>query len=168
MIIRDATEQDLPAILAIFNQVIETSTAVYRDVGVPLEERRDWMLGRQAKGFPVLVAEAGAGPVGFASFGSYRDYPGYRFTVEHSVHVDAGQRGTGVGSALLTGLIERGEAMRMRTMLGMIDADNAGSIRFHERHGFAQTGRLREVGYKFGRWLDVVVMQRDLGGGPQA
>ncbi len=165
MDIRGAEERDLEAILAIFNHVIETSTAVYRDAPVPLEERRAWAEGRWSREFPVLVAERDGTVIGFASYGPYRDYWGYRFTVEHSVHVDAAARGSGAGTALVRALLDRAQAQGLHLMIGAIDAENAGSIRFHERLGFEESGRLREVGHKFGRWLDVVFMQKRLSSG---
>jgi L-amino acid N-acyltransferase YncA len=100
--------------------------------------------------------------VGFAAFGGFRPWPGYRFTVEHSVHVRADRRGQGVGAALMTPLIERAAALGMHVMIAGIDADNERSIRFHERLGFTRVAHLREVGFKFGRWLDLVLMQRVL------
>ena len=158
--IREAQEADLPAILDIYNDVVATSTAIYRDEPATLEDRRSWLAARRAEGQPVLVAVEGGEVVGFAGFGGFRPWPGYRFTVEHSVHVRADQRGQGVGAALMTPLIERAAALGMHVMIAGIDADNAGSIRFHERLGFTQVGHLREVGFKFGRWLDLVLMQR--------
>ena len=160
--IRDAEERDLEAILAIFNEVIASSTAVYRDEPVPLEERRAWFDGRRARDFPVLVAVQDGRVVGFASYGPYRDYWGYRFTVEHTVHIGSGARRGGVGTALVEALIGRARAQGLHLMLGAVDGENAGSIRFHEKLGFEQGARIREVGYKFGRWLDVVFMQKRL------
>jgi L-amino acid N-acyltransferase len=162
MPVRAAGEADLPGILAIYNEVIRTSTAVYTDDPVPLADRAAWFAGRQAQGYPVLVAEDAAGIAGFASFGDFRAWPGYRFTVEHSVHVADGRRGQGIGTALMRVLLERGAALGKHVMVAGIDADNGGSIRMHERLGFEQTGHLKEVGWKFGRWLDLVFMQRKL------
>jgi L-amino acid N-acyltransferase YncA len=163
MIIRDATHDDLPAILAIFNEVIKTSTAVYRDDPVPLDERRDWFDARKRGGYPVLVAEADGKVIGFSSFGEFRGaYPGYRHTVEHSVHVDKGARGTGAGTALLEALFPHAAALGKHVMIGAIDAANEGSLRFHARLGFTQTGLLPEVGFKFGRWLDPAFVQRTI------
>src|SRR5262245_49962388 len=95
--IRDASPTDLPALLAIYNDVVATSTAIYRDEPATLEDRRSWLAARQADGHPVLVAIDGGALVGFAAFGGFRPWPGYRFTVEHSVHVRADRRGQGVG-----------------------------------------------------------------------
>lgn len=162
--VRDATEADLPGILAIYNEVIATSTAVFSDQPVALEERRAWFVARVGQGYPVLVAEGGDGSVlGFASFGDFRAWPGYRHTVEHSVHVRADARGQGIGSALLPPLFERAADLGKHPDRAGIDAANAGSIRMHERLGFERAGHLRQVGRKFDRWLDLVLMQRLLG-----
>jgi phosphinothricin acetyltransferase len=162
MDIRDAREDDLPALLAIYNDVIATSTAIYADVPVTLDSRRDWWGARVAQGYPVLVAADESGIVGFASFGDFRAWPGYRFTVEHSVHVRADRRGAGVGSALMQPLIARASALGKHVMVAGVDASNAASIRFHERLGFERVAHFKEVGFKFGRWLDLVFLQRFL------
>lgn len=162
MLIRDATEADLPAILAIYNDVIATSTAVYTEAPATLEDRRAWLGGRAASGFPVLVAVEGVSALGFASFGDFRPWPGYRHTVEHSVHVAAPARGQGIGTALVAALLPRAAALGKHVMVAGIDAANEGSIRMHERLGFERAGLLREVGRKFDRWLDLLFMQRRL------
>lgn len=160
MQIQDATEADLPGILAIYNEVIATSTAIYSYEPVTLADRREWWRARAAQGYPVLVAADASGVLGFASFGDFRAWPGYRFTVEHSLHVRADCRGQGVGTQLLTALLPRAAACKKHIMIAGVDAANAASIRFHERSGFTQVGHLREVGYKFDRWLDLVFLQR--------
>lgn len=157
--VRDAREDDLAAVLAIYNDVIHTTTAVYRDDPATLEERREWWQARTAQGYPVLVAVENDAVVGFASFGDFRAWPGYRFTVEHSVHVRADRRGSGVGQALMPPLIARARRLGKHVMMAGVDADNDGSIRFHERLGFERVGHLREVGFKFGRRLDLVFLQ---------
>ena len=162
--VRDATEADLPGILAIYNEVIATSTAVFSDRLVTLEERQAWFAARAGQGYPVLVAVGGDGSVlGCASFGDFRAWPGYRYTVEHSVHVRADARGRGIGTALMPPLLERAAGLGKHVVVAGIDADNAGSIRMHERLGFERAGHLRQVGRKFDRWLDLVLMQRLLG-----
>jgi L-amino acid N-acyltransferase YncA len=164
MILRDATAEDVPGILAIYNEVIATSTAVYIDDPVSLADRQAWFAARQAEAYPVLVATEGDAVLGYASFGTFRGpWPGFRYSVEHSVHIRNDQRGKGVGGLLIEPLIARAEAMGKHIMIGAIDADNAGSIRFHERFGFEISGHMKEVGFKFGRWLDLVWMQRRLG-----
>ena len=162
--VRDAREEDLAGVLAIYNDVIATTTAIYRDDPATLEDRREWWQARAALGYPVLVAVEEGEVVGFASFGDFRASPGYRYTVEHSVHVRAGRRGSGLGQALMQPLIARARALGKHVMMAGVDADNAGSIRFHERLGFERVGHLREVGFKFGRRLDLVFLQRMLDG----
>ncbi len=157
--IDEAREADVAAILAIYNEVIATSTAVYSDTPVTLEDRLVWFRGRLAQGYPVLVARDPE-VAGYATFGDFRAWPGYRFTVEHSVHVRADRRGRGIGSQLVRALIPRAAAMGKHVILGGIDADNAASIRMHERLGFERTAHLKQVGRKFDRWLDLVFMQK--------
>lgn len=160
MIIRDAELADLPGILEIYNEVICHSTSVYATDPVTLEDRRIWLEARRARGFPVLVSVESGTVAGFASFGDWRAPNGYRYTVEHSVHVRSDLRGQGHGSRLVDALIERGRSLQLHVMMGGIDAANRDSIRFHERLGFTKVAEIREVGRKFGRWLDLVFMQR--------
>jgi L-amino acid N-acyltransferase YncA len=160
MQIRDASESDLPDLLAIYNEVIATSTAIYCDRSVTLEDRTRWWRARFAQGYPVLVAIDPSGVLGFSTFGDFRPWPGYRFTVEHSVHVRTNCRGQGVGKELVKALFPRATALGKHVMIAGVDAANEGSIRFHERLGFERVGHLREVGYKFDRWLDLVFLQR--------
>jgi L-amino acid N-acyltransferase len=158
----DASEADLEGLAAIYNDVIAHSTAVFTATPVSVDERRRWWQARIAQGYPVLVARDGQGVAGFASFGDFRAWPGYRFTVEHTLHVRADARGRGTGTQLLRALIERARSLGKHAMIAGVDADNAVSIRLHERLGFTRAGRLREVGYKFDRWLDLVFLQRAL------
>jgi L-amino acid N-acyltransferase YncA len=160
MDIRDAGESDLPGLLAIYNDVIATSTAIYSYLPVTLEDRTEWWRARVALGYPVLVAADGAGVLGFSTFGDFRTWPGYRFTVEHSVHVRSDCRGRGIGKQLVAALFPRATALGKHVMIAGVDAANEASIRFHERLGFEKTGHLREVGHKFDRWLDLVFLQR--------
>ncbi len=160
--IRAAREEDLPGLLAIYNDVIATSTAVYSDAPVSLEDRRSWWTARQRQDYPVLVASDASGVVGFASYGDFRTWPGYRFTVEHSVHVRADRRGQHVGRMLMLELLTRAHQRGKHVMIGGVDAANESSIAFHERLGFERSALLREVGFKFGRWLDLLLMQRRL------
>jgi phosphinothricin acetyltransferase len=167
MEIREATGQDLPGMLAIYNDVVATSTAIYREQPMAPGEYEQWWRARVAQGYPVLVAVSGDAVVGFATFGDFRTWPGYRFTVEHSVHVRADQRGGGIGSMLVRALIERATQLGKYVMIAGVDAENAASIQFHERLAFEAGAHLREVGFKFGRWLDLVLMQRKLGSDPE-
>jgi phosphinothricin acetyltransferase len=163
--IRDALEEDVPGILAIYNDVIATSTAVYRDDPASLDDRLQWFVARRAQSYPVLVAAGESGILGFASYGDFRAWPGYRFSVEHTVHIRADERGRGVGTTLMRALMRRATAQEKHVMIGGVDADNESSLRFHERLGFVRAARLRQVGFKFGRWLDLVFVQRILNAG---
>jgi L-amino acid N-acyltransferase len=163
MLIRQAQEHDLPQILAIYNEVIATSTAIYTTQPTSLAERADWSDQRRQQGFPVLVAAEGDSILGLASFSEFRGaWNGYRYSVEHSVHVRADARRRGVGRRLVEALFPLAAALGKHVMVGAIDAANEGSIRFHERLGFERVGHLKEVGRKFDRWLDLVFMQRFL------
>jgi len=153
---------DLQGLVAIYNDVIATSTATFTTTAVTLAERRDWWRARIAQGYPVLIVRDAHGVAGFGTFGEFRAWPGYRHTVEHTLHVRADARGRGIGSQLLLALMERARSAGKHVMIAGIDGDNTGSIRLHERLGFTQAGRLREVGYKFDRWLDLVFLQRAL------
>lgn len=165
MTIDDAREADLPAILAIYNEVIATSTAVYSETPVTLEDRVAWWRTRTTQlGYPVLVARDDSGVLGYATFGDFRTWPGYRFTVEHSVHVRADARGHGVGTQLVETLMSRARALGKHVMIGGVDADNAVSLRMHERLGFERVAHMKQVGWKFGRWLDLVFVERTLEG----
>lgn len=170
--VRAAAAGDVPAILAIYNEVIASSTAIYALEPTTLAERQAWFAARRAAGCPVLVASGGGGEVlGFASYGDWRgSWPGYRYTVEHSVHVRHDGRGAGVGTALVQALFPLALAQGKHVMVGGIDAANEGSIRFHQRLGFERVAHFREVGHKFGRWLDLVFVQRllDAPGAPRA
>ena len=158
---RAANEEDLPDLLSIYNEVIATSTAIYRDDPTTLEERTAWFRARGVAGFPVVVAEQGGAVVGFASYGEWRGaFPGYRHTVEHSVHVAQGLRGAGVGAALMGHLLDLARDAGVHAMVGAVDADNAASLGFHARLGFSEAAHFHEVGRKFGRWLDLVFVEK--------
>ena len=163
MIVRDASEAELAGILAIYNHAVAHSTAIWNDVLVDLDNRREWWRGRIGAGFPVLVSVDAEGMVlGYASYGPFRPFDGYRQTVEHSVYVAENARRRGVATALLASLEARVRAAGMHVMVGGIAADNEASLDLHRRLGFSETGRLPEVGQKFGRWLDLVFMQKRL------
>lgn len=162
--IRDATEADLPRILEITNDAIANTTAIWSVAPATLETRRAWLLDRQGRGSPVLVAAEGDVVLGFASYGDFRPWDGYLHTVEHSLYVYPDAQGRGVGRALLATLIERAEAQGKRAMVAGIEAGNTASVTLHRRVGFEEAGLLREVGHKFGHWLDLLFMQKLLPG----
>jgi len=162
MELRHAERKDLPGILSIFNEVIVNSSAVYFFAPVELGEREAWFENRRAKGYPVIVAVDGSKVLGFASFGDWRSAPGYAWTVEHTVHVQAECRGSGIGSALVSELLVLAKTMGKHVMIGGIDAENTRSLAFHVRLGFEPVAHFREVGRKFDRWLDLLFVQRQL------
>lgn len=160
MTIEDATATDLPAILAIYNDAVEHTTAIWNETLVDLDNRRAWLAERQGQGFPVLVAHDAAGEVlGYASYGTWRSIEGFRHTVEHSLYVRSDQRGQGLGPLLMQALIERAKAAGLHVMVAAIEAQNSASIRLHERLGFTISGQMSQVGRKFDRWLDLTFMQ---------
>lgn len=159
MQIRDAVQSDIEEITVIYNEVLMNSTAIYNDRPATVEERTSWWRSRVSQGFPVLVADDGGPIAGFATFGDFRAWPGYRFTVEGTVHIRSGSRGQGVGTELLKAILARAKAMGKHIMIAGVDADNTASLKFLERFGFVHAGHLREVGYKFERFLDLVFMQ---------
>jgi L-amino acid N-acyltransferase len=160
MQVRDATEADLPMILAIYNEIIANTTAVYSENPVTLDDRRAWWLARVAQRYPVLVAYDSGSVCGFATFGDFRAWPCYRHTIEHSVHVRADCRGQGLGKRLVTELLPRAATLGKHVMIAGVDAANSASIGMHESLGFERVAHFREVGRKFGRWLDLKFMQR--------
>lgn len=160
MTLANAVREDMGGILAIYNDVIRTSTAVYSDVEFTPERGDAWFDAKAAQGFPFIVARDASGIIGFGTFGEFRAWPCYEYSVEHSIHVRADRRGCGIGRALLNHLVERAGAMGKHAMIAGIDADNDVSIRLHESLGFAVVGHFREVGFKFGRWLDLKFLQR--------
>jgi L-amino acid N-acyltransferase len=159
MPIESASRDDFEAILAIYNEVIRNSTAVYTEEEYDAVRGRAWFEGKLASGYPLLVTRDESGVTGFASFGDFRAWPCYRHSVEHSVHIRADRRGRGLGEALVVALRERAAALNKHVMIAGIDADNTASLRLHEKLGFTRIGRFREVGFKFGRWLDLEFLQ---------
>ncbi|WP_374439396.1 GNAT family N-acetyltransferase [Pseudomonas panipatensis] len=159
MIIRDASEADLGGIRDIYNDAVRNTTAIWNDVEVDLDNRRAWFATRQQQGFPVLVAVAGDEVLGYASYGPWRAFDGFRETVEHSVYIRADQRGQGLGPQLMRALIERARGQGLHVMVAAIESGNAASIALHQRLGFTHNGQMPQVGQKFGRWLDLTFMQ---------
>jgi L-amino acid N-acyltransferase YncA len=161
--VRPATEADLPAIRDILNEAIRTSTAVWTDDPVDLDNRRVWLRERLAAGNPVLVAIDGGEVVGFGSYLQFRAWDGYRNAVEHSVYVQPDRRGSGVGSALVDALISHAKSAGKHVIIGGIEGQNRASLRLHRRAGFIEVGRMPGIGEKFGRSLDLVFVQKRLG-----
>jgi phosphinothricin acetyltransferase len=153
--LRDAREEDLQAILDIYNDVIINTTAVYSEKPHTLEMRKNWYDDRINNNFPVFVADMDGHVAGFSSFGHFRIWPCYRYTVEVSVYVERSFRGKGISKILLGALIDRAAAMNLHAVIAGISADNEISIKLHRSFGFNEVAEFKEVGYKFGRWLDL-------------
>jgi phosphinothricin acetyltransferase len=161
--VRDAVDDDMTALCDLYNALIPTTTVAWTESMQTLRERRAWFRRQQRNGYPVLVADVGGSVVGFAAYGSFRGsgkWPGYRHTVEHTIHVHEDYWGRGLGRSLLEALIERARADGVHVMVAAVDGANTESIAFHERLGFGIVARMPEVGRKFDRWLELVLMQR--------
>ncbi|SDA97935.1 GNAT family N-acetyltransferase [Sinorhizobium sp. NFACC03] len=160
MLIRAAIQDDLPVICEIYNDAVANTTAIWNETLVDVANRTAWLKARVDAGYPVLVAVSDEGDVvGYASFGDWRAFDGYRHTVEHSVYVHKDRRGGGIGRELMVALIAEAERLGKHVMIAGIESENTASIRLHAQLGFIDTGRMREVGTKFGRWLDLTFMQ---------
>ncbi|MDD1510028.1 GNAT family N-acetyltransferase [Pseudomonas sp. CNPSo 3701] len=158
--IRNAAADDLPALLAIYNDAVLNTTAIWNENPVDLANRKAWFEARGAQGYPILVAVDEAQQVlGYASFGDWRPFEGFCNTVEHSVYVRHDTRGRGLGPLLMQTLIERAREVGKHVMVAAIESGNVASVRLHERLGFSVTGQMPQVGCKFGRWLDLTFMQ---------
>jgi len=165
--IRKATRDDLPAILAIYNDAILHTTAIYDYTPHTLDERTRWFEQLRSAGYPLFVAEEKDQIAGFADYGSFRNWPAYKYTVEHSIYVHPAFRRQGIARKLMQALIADAEKHEYITMIAGIDSQNEGSIHLHEILGFIRTGTIHKAGYKFGRWLDLVFYQLMLKGPAQ-
>ena len=160
MKIRPANSDDLPGILEIYNDAVLHTTATYDYEPRTLEHRRAWFDDHAQSNHPIFVAiDPAYRVVGWSSLNRYHDRMGYRFTTENSVYVAADQRGKGIGKLLMPPLIDGARERKLRAILAVIDADNAVSIRLHAAFGFERVGLFKQVGFKFGRWLDVAYME---------
>lgn len=163
MIVREAAIDDLPAITQLFNVLIPTTTVAFRDEPASEAEMHDWWEMQRLQGNPVLVAEVDGVVVGYITWTWFRGwtrFPGYRHTRELTVHVDESAQGRGIGRTLMETLVDRARASEVHVLVAAVDAANGASINFHHRLGFAEVGRMPEVGRKFNRWLDLVLLQR--------
>jgi len=147
------------AILEILNEAIVNSTALYDYRPRPPEAMAGWFKAKETGRFPVIGALADQALLGFASYGSFRAWPAYKYTVEHSVYVHRDHRGKGIGIALMRKLLDAAREQDYHVMVGGIDATNAASVRLHEKLGFVHAGIIRHAGFKFGRWLDLAFYQ---------
>ncbi|MEO5902346.1 MAG: N-acetyltransferase family protein [Ilumatobacteraceae bacterium] len=166
--IRDAVDDDIPAITAITNALLATTTYEWTEEPHTEASRGAWLAAHRVADHPVLVAvddDDDGSVVGWAAYGDFRDtakWPGYRPVVEHTIHVDAGQWGSDVARLLMAALVDRARVAGKRAMIGGIDGENERSIRFHRRLGFVEVARMPGIGEKFGRPLDLVLMQLDI------
>jgi phosphinothricin acetyltransferase len=147
-------------ILAIFNDAIAHSTVMYEYKPRTMDTMAGWFEAKLKGKYPVIGVESDSGEfMGFGSYGSFRAWPAYKYTVEHSVYVDARFRGRGIGKRLMKEIIAAAQAQDYHTLIGVIDASNFVSVRLHEVFGFTCCGTIRQAGFKFGRWLDVLFYQ---------
>ena len=166
MLIRDATAADIPAAAAIDAHHVLHGTGTFEEEPPTEAEMAERLARVQGRGWAWLVAEIGGAVLGYAYYAQFRDRSAYRHTAENAIYVRDDVRGQGVGKALVQKLIERAEAAGFRQMLAVIgDSENTGSIGLHVSLGFRQAGVMKSVGVKFGRWVDVVMMQRALAEG---
>lgn len=153
-------ERHAPAILAIFNEAIVNSTALYDYQPRPLESMKAWFDAKQQGNFPVIGLEDSQGQLlAFGSYGTFRAWPAYKYTAEHSVYVHRDHRGRGLGLEVMRALIESARQRDLHALVGGIDATNTASIALHQRLGFQHVGTLPQVGFKLGRWLDLALYQ---------
>ena len=157
--VRNASPQDVPAILEIYNQAVLYRTCTADIEPQSLEDRTEWFEKRVHNGYPVFVALDGDLVVGWVSYGPYHTRPGYRFTVENSVYVHQDHQGRSIGRQLLQPLLQHAKVNGIHSIMAVIDAENIPSMKLHASEGFVEAGRYRELVFKFDRWLDVVVMQ---------
>ena len=151
------------AILDILNEAIANSTALYEYEPRSLASMHEWFAARASRGYPVLGIEADDGTLlGFASYGVFRAYAAFQYTVEHSVYVHADHRGCGIGERLLRALIDRARQQQLHVLVGGLDASNQASIALHRKLGFVPAGVITQAGFKFGRWLDLAFWQLTL------
>jgi L-amino acid N-acyltransferase YncA len=164
IITRKAEDRDLPQLLEIYNDIILTTTAVYDYRPHTLEMRIKWFEAKKEQGFPVFVAEKRNVIVGFSSIGPFRNWAAYKYSVENSVYVAKDDRGKGIGKLLLAPLITEARQLQMHTIIASIDTSNETSLRLHKSFGFEEVAHFMQVGYKFGRWLDLKFLQLMLDG----
>lgn len=163
MDIREATASDTAEIAAIHNELLDTTTFTWTEQHQSAAERLAGYEARKARGFPTLIAEKADQVLGVATYADFRDsikWPGYRFTVEHSVNVRGDAWRQGIGEALMLALLERAKRAGLHVMVGAIDASNVRSLEFHRRLGFHEVARMPETGWKHEHWCDLVLVQR--------
>lgn len=161
--IREADIKDIKDILEIYNDAILNTTAIYSYKPHTIDQRKEWFLNKEKEGCPIFVYELDGKAVGFATFGQFRPWPAFKYSIEHSIYVHKDYRKRGIAKALMDKLIKAAEE-KYAIMVAGIDSSNIGSISMHEKLGFKQVGTIEKAGYKFGRWLDLVFYQLNLKG----
>ena len=162
MIVRHACKEDCAAISEIYNHAVLHTAAIWNDTTVDTDNRIAWFEARTLAGYPVLVSEENGIITGYASFGDWRAFDGFRHTVEHSVYVHPDHQGKGIGRMLMKALIIEARDIGKHVRVAGIEAQNHASIHLHQTLGFVTTGQMPQVGTKFGRWLDLTFMQLQL------
>jgi L-amino acid N-acyltransferase len=159
VLIREARDEDLRPMLEIYNDAVRTTTAVWNETARSEQEQLEWLQTKRSQSFPVLIAQQQDQLLGFCTYGPFRAWYGYRFTVENSIYVHRDYRRRGIARELLTALITHARAQKLHVMIAGIEGENLASIQLHESVGFMRAAHLHEVGYKFNRWLDLVLME---------
>jgi L-amino acid N-acyltransferase YncA len=167
MKIRLAHDADVGAILPIYNDAVLNTTAVFDYHAHTLDMRRAWLRAKQDAQLPVFIAVEGDQLLGFSTYGPFRAWPAYKYSVELSVYVDKDARGRGVGTALVRAVVDDARLRDLHVVMAGITADNEISLRLHERLGFREVAHIPQVGYKFGKWLDLKLLQLMLEGPAQ-
>ncbi|ALC85114.1 phosphinothricin acetyltransferase [Bacillus sp. FJAT-22090] len=162
--IRPIQEKDLQDILDIYNDAILNTTAVYTYEPQTLENRQQWYQQKMNEGYPILVFEQDNRVAGFATFGPFRAWPAYKYSIEHSIYVSKEFRKKGIATSLMKELIALADEREYRTLIAGIDATNEKSIAMHKNFGFEYSGTIKKAGFKFNRWLDLAFYQLDLSG----
>lgn len=162
MKIRQATIEDISTITEIYNHAVVHTTAIWNDETVTVKNREQWLLAKQQIGYPVLVICDDEQVMGYATFGNWRDFDGYKFTVEHSVYVHPQHHKKGLGLKLLEALILEAKKLNKHVMVAGIEAQNIGSVKLHQKLGFKEVGTFKQVGFKFNQWLDLTFFELKL------
>ena len=157
--IQTATEQDIPELLEIYNDIIINTTAVWHEEPHTLAMRQEWFALKKEQGFPVFTAVEQGRVIGFSTIGPFRPWFGYRYTVENSVYVTSNSRGKGVAKLLMPPLIDAAKELKLHAIVAGIEATNEASIALHEKFGFIEVAHFKEVGFKFDRWMDLKFLE---------
>ena len=157
--IREAIEDDLPAMLVIYNDIIINTTAVWHEEPHTLAMRQEWFNQRKQQGFPIFVATENTQIMGFSTIGPFRPWHGYRYTVENSVYVATESRGKGIARLLMPPIIDAARELKLHAIVAGIEATNTISIALHNKFGFVEVAHFKEVGFKFGRWMDLKFLE---------